>query len=276
MDYLGLSDFGLLDAIEVLIVAYLIYRILVLIRGTRAVRMAVGLILLFLFDIVARRIGMETVDWLLSTIFTYIAFAIIVLFAPEMRRALATLGRTAIFGGRPRVTERPFEEIITAVAAMSAKRCGAIIVIERSVGLRNYVQAGIEVDAIVSYDLLVSIFHIESPMHDGAVIIQGDRVAAASCFLPLTQNPRLLRQTGSRHRAAIGISEESDAVAIVVSEESGAISLAIGGKITKRMDATNLRCQLEDYLQPLHPSRQETHPAGDAVGGENFAERAPE
>lgn len=247
MDFL--SGFELRDAIDILIVAFLIYRVLLLLRGTRAVRVALGLLLVFVVYSGARWMELRTLDWLLSNIFTYIVFAIIVLFQSELRRMLASIGQTPFFRGLARSTPRqPLDDIVAACTAMAAERRGALLVFERAVGLRNYVDQGIQLDAVISYDLLFSIFHKENPLHDGAVLVQSDRIAAASCFLPLTTNPRLSRELGSRHRAAIGISEETDAVALVVSEETGTISIAVNGRVTRRLDAATLRRRLHELL----------------------------
>ena len=163
------------------------------------------------------------------------------------------------------VSKEPLDDIISAATAMAAERRGALIVFERHVGLRNYVDQGIPLDARITYDLLFSIFHPETPLHDGSVIIQGDRVAAASCFLPLTTNPRLSRDLGSRHRAAIGISEETDAVALVVSEETGGISLAVGGKVMRRLDAATLHRRLTDLLMVREPEGASDKAAADGT-----------
>ena len=276
MDFLSLGDFGINDAIDILIVSFILYRILLLIQGTRAVPMAVGLVLLFVFYNAARFLQLRSIDWLLTNVFAYFVFAVIVLFASEIRKFLATIGRTPLLYGVSRpVSEGPLDHVVTAVTTMAAELRGAIIVFERGVGLRNYVQAGIVLNADISYDLLVSIFHPESPMHDGAVIIQGDRIAAASCFLPLTRNPRLARELGSRHRAAIGLSEETDAVVVVVSEESGSISVAVDRRLTRRMDAAGLRGKLEKLLLPeaengkpvATPAADKTLTGGEAAEG---------
>ncbi len=264
MDLLNLLPWR--AVVDVLIVAAVLYRILLLIQGTRAVRIAVGLVVLFAAYGAANLLGLKTVDWLLSNLFTYFVFAIIVLFQSELRRALASLGRTPFF--RVLTAEapaKPLDDVVSACTAMAAQRRGALIVFERGVGLRNYVDQGIALDAVVSYDLLVTIFHPETPLHDGAVIVQGARVAAASCFLPLTTNPRLSRDLGSRHRAAIGISEETDALALVVSEETGTISIAFDGKITRRVDAATLRRRLGELL-PVREQPAAAAPAGGAEG----------
>lgn len=276
MDFLNLNQFGPATVFDIVIVAYVFYRLLLLIRGTRAVRMAVGLIVLFFFNIGARQLGLRTVDFLLSNVFTYIVFAIIVLFQSEIRRALSNLGRTPFFRAlQRRAAEEPFEDVVTAATAMASDRRGAIVVIERQVGLRNYIEGGIELDAAVSYDLLVSIFHPDSPLHDGAVIIQDGRLAAAACFLPLTLNPRLSRDLGSRHRAAIGITEETDAVAVVVSEETGTISLVVDGRITRRVDAAALRRKLRELCGPfLDMTSPEATDSAGTVSGDKATEGA--
>lgn len=257
-----LSQFEPRAAVDILIVAYVLYRSLLLIQGTRAVRVAVGIAVLFVFYGLATFFQLTTVDWALSHTFNYIVFAVIVLFQSELRRGLAGLGRTPFFSGLTKsMPAEPFEDVITAATAMASKRRGAIIVFERSVGLRNYVEKGIRLDALVSYDLLFSIFHTETPLHDGAVIIRGGRIAAASCFLPLTQNPRLSRDLGSRHRAAIGISEETDAVILVVSEETGSIGIAVDGKLTRRMDAATLRRRLRELLAVETTNPESSSPA---------------
>ncbi len=264
-----LTQFDLRAAIDILIVAYILYRVLLLIRGTRAVRVAVGLVVLSVFYGLANLFNLKTVDWALSNIFTYFVFAVIVLFQSELRRGLAILGRTPFFRDLTKsIQSEPFEDVISAATAMAAERRGAIFVFERTVGLRNYIDQGIQLDALISYDLLFSIFHTETPLHDGAVIIQGDRLAAASCFLPLTTNPRLSREMGSRHRAAIGISEETDAVALVVSEETGTISIAVDGRVTRRMDAATLRRRLRDLLVVASPAGAQ---AGSTSGDESPA-----
>ena len=247
MDFL--SQVELRQVVDVLLVAYVLYRILILIQGTRAVRVVVGLVLVFVAYTLANLLQLSTVVWLLSNVFTYIVLAVIVLFQSELRRGLAHLGRTAALRGLTAVIPtEPFEDIVSAATAMAAERRGAIIVFERAVGLQNYIDQGIMLDAKISFDLLISVFHPATSIHDGAVIVRGDRIAAASCFLPLTSNPRLSRDVGSRHRAAIGISEETDAVAVVASEETGSLALAVSGKITRGLDATSLGRRLRELL----------------------------
>jgi diadenylate cyclase len=193
---------------------------------------------------------LETVNWLLRTFMPYLVFGIIVVFQSEIRKVLAQLGKTPLPGvfGSPR-TEEVIDEVVLAGTTLAAQRTGAIVVIERDMGLRSYIETGIALDAYVTYDLLISIFNPGTPLHDGAVIVQGNRVAAAACFLPLTVNPQLSRELGSRHRAAIGVTEDTDALAVVVSEETGVISLVVGGRIRRDLDAASLKSALLDVLE---------------------------
>ena len=234
------------DVLDIAIVSVAIYEILKAIRGTRAVQMAVGLSLLVLVSYLSRWGHLETIDWLIRNSLGYIVFAIIVLFQADIRRALAHLGRAPFF--RYFLTtegaEETIEELAVAATQLSAQRIGAIIVIERQIGLRNYIEAGLPLDALLTYDLLVSIFQPKSPLHDGAVIVQNDRIATAACFLPLMINPLLARHLGTRHRAAIGLTEENDAVAIIVSEETGNISIALDGQLEGAFNAATLKARL--------------------------------
>jgi diadenylate cyclase len=193
---------------------------------------------------------LPTVNWAIRNLAGYIVFAAIVIFQSDIRRALAHLGRAPFvrYFTRPAATAETAEEVSVAAGMLSTQKVGAIIVIERQIGLRNYIESGIPVDATLTYDLLVTVFQPGSPLHDGAVIIQEDRIAAAACFLPLTVNPRLSRAMGTRHRAAIGLTEENDAVAIVVSEETGRISVAQNGEIEESLSVEQLRARLDALL----------------------------
>ena len=239
-----------LDLIDILIVAFLIYQLLQFIRGTHAVQMALGALVLVLLYWLSQLLHLETVNWLLRTFMPYLVFGIIVVFQSEIRKVLAQLGKTPLPGvfGSPR-TEEVIDEVVLAGTTLAAQRTGAIVVIERDMGLRSYLETGIALDAYVTYDLLISIFNPGTPLHDGAVIVQGNRVAAAACFLPLTVNPQLSRELGSRHRAAIGVTEDTDALAVVVSEETGVISLVVGGRIRRDLDAASLKSALLDVLE---------------------------
>src|SRR5262249_32863418 len=212
------------DLVDILVVSILIYEVLKLIRGTRAVQMALGGSVLVALFYGSRWSHLETTNWLIRNLAGYVVFAVIVLFQSDIRRALAHLGRAPFFRyfAKPESAEESIEELIVASSMLSKNRIGAIVALERQIGLRNYIEGGIPLDAVLTYDLLLSIFQRTSPLHDGAVIVQDDRVAAAACFLPLTVNPKLSKELGSRHRAAIGLTEENDSVAIVGSEEPGA------------------------------------------------------
>jgi diadenylate cyclase len=241
------------DVVDIMIVSLIIYELLKLIRGTHAVQMGLGIAVLVGMFYFSRGFQLETLNWLIRNVVGYVVFAAIVLMQGDIRRALVHIGRAPFFRmfrrlDRPAADDDVIEELIVTATSLSAKRTGALIVVERSIGLRNYIESGIPLDARLTYDLLISIFQPTSPLHDGAVIVQGDRVAAAACFLPLTINPRLSRELGSRHRAALGVTEENDAVAIVISEETGVISLVINGEIERSLEPAQLRLRLATLL----------------------------
>ena len=237
------------DVVDILIVSVIVYEVLKLIRGTHAAQMALGIAVIVAMFYFSRNFQLETLNWLIRNVVGYVVFAAIVLMQGDIRRALVHIGRAPFFRvfrrfERPATEDEVIEELVVAATTLAAKRTGALIVIERSIGLRNYIESGIPLDARLTYDLLVSIFQPTSPLHDGAVIVQNERIAAAACFLPLTINPRLSRELGSRHRAAIGLTEENDAVAIVVSEETGVISLVMNGEIDRTIPVEQLRARL--------------------------------
>jgi diadenylate cyclase len=261
-DILKRPSMGWWDLLDILVVSVLIYEVLKLIRGTRAVQMALGAAVFVALFYGSRWANLETVSWLVRTTAGYVVFAFIVLFQSDIRRALAHLGRAPFFRylAEAESAAESVEEIAVAASMLAAKRIGAIIAFERQIGLRNYVEGGIPLDAELTYDLLVSIFQQSSPLHDGAVIIQDDRVAAAACFLPLTVNPKLSKELGSRHRAAIGLTEENDSIAIVVSEETGIISVVVDGQIERGIDSDALRARLRSLL--LERKSQRVRPPG--------------
>ena len=236
--------------LDIVVVAVIIYQLLVFIKGTRAVQMALGLALIVVFFYFSRWIALETVSWMLTNILPYFVFVIIVIFQHEIRRALVRFGQAPLFGGFSTINRNEFyDEIVLAVRTLATNQTGALIVIERDIGLKTYIESGIALDAALSYDLLVSIFNPSVPLHDGAVIIQNRRIAAGACFLPLTVKPRLSKELGTRHRAAIGVTEETDAVAIVVSEETGAISFAHDGEMERYLDPDTLRQRLRNAFE---------------------------
>jgi diadenylate cyclase len=247
MNLLALPDVR--SALDILIIAILIYYLLKLLRGTRAVQMLVAIALLVLFYRGARWARLEMVEWLLTTLLPYVAIALIILFQPEIRRALSRFGRNLSMmkfsSHNPMAT---YDDIVMAAEHFSQNRIGALLVVERQAGLRTYIESGIPLDAKLSYDLLLSIFRPGSPLHDGAVIIEGSRVAAAGCFLPLSLNPMISKQLGTRHRAAIGITEDSDAVVVLVSEETGSISFASAGAIETNLTPDELSDRLIEMV----------------------------
>ncbi|CAN5402178.1 diadenylate cyclase CdaA [soil metagenome] len=241
---------GWWDLLDIAVVSLLIYEFLKLIRGTRAVQMAVGSLLIVGLFYISQLAPLQTLNWLIRNMLVYVAFAAIVIFQSDIRRALAHFGQAPFFRyfAKLESADETIEELVVASTMLSAQRIGAIVVVEREIGLRNYIESGIPLDATLTYDLLVTIFQRHSPRHDGAVIVQENRVAAAACFLPLTVNPRLSRDLGTRHRAAIGLTEESDALAIVISEETGQISLALDGRIERDLTADDLRERIRSLI----------------------------
>ena len=247
--FLLARGFSWLDLLDILLVALIIYELLQFIRGTHAVQMAVGALVLVILYWTSRWADLETVNWLLRTFLPYLVFGIIVIFQAEIRKVLAHLGKTPLLGifSSHRKSE-VVDEVVLAATTLSSTKTGAIIVLEREMGLRSFIETGIALDATLTYDLLVNVFNPGTPLHDGAVIIQGDRVAAAACFLPLTVNPQLSPALGSRHRASIGVTEDTDAVAVVVSEETGLISLVAGGEIRRGLEGRTLKKALRETL----------------------------
>lgn len=221
--------FGLTAVLDILAVALVLYQLLQVVRGTRAAHILAGILTVVILYQVALSLGLETLRSMLASLAPYLGIAIIVLFQQEIRRGLGRLGRRRLLGGyhAPESTE----EILLAIGALSRDRTGALIVLERDAGLRTFVESGVRMDATVSRDLLLTIFMPGTALHDGAVIIQKDRISAAACFLPLSVRPEVSSRLGTRHRAGLGITEESDALALIVSEETGAISVASGGEM---------------------------------------------
>ncbi len=237
--------------VDIFLLAFVIYQLLLLIRGTRSVNVIIALgALAGIYVLTSPGLfGLDAINTVLGTFLAYVPIAIIVLFQNQIRRFLAQLGRNPVSAFMPRRREELLiEEVALAAASLASKRLGALIVIERDLGLRTFYETGIVLDAKVSYDLLMNIFTLRSPLHDGAVVIAEGRIKAASCYLPLTMNPNLSRTYGTRHRAAFGITEESDAIAVVVSEERGVISLVEGGELTEGLDARGLQRALRVAL----------------------------
>lgn len=237
------------DGVDVLAVAVVVYNLLLLIRGTRAVQVLLGIVFVGIVYYAARWMELVTLQTILESLLIALPFAIIVLFQQEMRRALANFGRNPLWGlARPQQAAAGFADIVLAATTLASRQTGGLIVIERLQGLRTYVENGIALDAVLSFDLLINVFTPDTPLHDGAVIVQDNRIAAAACFLPLSTNPSLSKELGTRHRAGLGISEETDAVAVVISEETGTISLACDGVMLRDLDGKALRNSLYKYL----------------------------
>lgn len=236
------------DALDIFIVSYVIYTAILLIRGTRAVQMLIGLFVVVLAYFGAQTFGLVTLNWLLTNVINYLVLIIIILFQHDIRRALTQFGRNPFFSQGNIEAPALIEEIIVACVLMANRRIGTLIAIERRTGLNHYIEIGVTLDAEVSKELILSIFSPRTPLHDGAVIIQQGRIAAAGCFLPLTVDPEIPKTLGTRHRAAMGLTEETDAVVIVVSEETGTISLVVEGNIHPNMDSTSLRNELQKLM----------------------------
>lgn len=246
---------SLISLIDILLVAFVLYKIMMLIKGTRAVQLLKGLAVLLLATTVSKWAQFYTINWMLEKAMTMVFVALPVVFQPELRRGLEQLGRGKFFL-RPLVilgtedTSRLVGEIVRAVQVLVKNKIGALIILERETGINDHIETGTLVDGIISAEFLINIFIPRSPLHDGAAIIRGDRLAAAGCFLPLSENPDLSKELGTRHRAALGLSELSDAVAIVVSEETGIVSVAVEGVLTRYLDDKTLKELLMNLLRP--------------------------
>jgi diadenylate cyclase len=265
-----ISTISGISVLDIVLVAILIYQFLTLVRGTRAAPMLVAVATLGLAFYFARLGELRTLNWLLSTLLPYVVFALIVVFQSEIRHALANLGsRISLMRSSNSVAD-VYDDIVLAANLFSQNQTGALIIIEREIGLRTYIESGVSLDARLSYDLLATIFRPSAPLHDGAVIVQRDRIAAAACFLPLSMNPILSTQLGTRHRAAIGITEETDAVAVIISEETGIISLAVAGSIERELTVERLRERLGVLLRRYAPSPSLPNPVE-----ESFVEEEP-
>ncbi len=243
------------DIFDIMIMTFVFYRLILIIRGTRAEQLVKGLIVLLLAMIISDYIGLDALHWTLRQTMTVGLIAIPIVFQPELRRALEHLGRGKIFrptywSWNPQDFDNMLDELGKAISVLVKKRIGALVVIERTTGLKDWVATGIPVEGVVSAELIINIFFPRSPLHDGAVIIQGNQIVAAGCYLPLTEDPNLSKELGTRHRAGIGITEISDAVAIIISEETGIISLAHDGVLTRYLDEKKLRILLGDLISP--------------------------
>lgn len=247
------------DAADILIVSFLIYKVMQLIRGTRAVPLIKGILLLVVTWALSTWLNLYTLRWLMNQIFTFGIVTILIIFQPELRRALEQLGRGRLFSRTFHSEDRDVQvwihEVIKAVNYLARRKIGALIVFERETGLSDYTDTGIKMESHLSAELLINVFIPNTPLHDGAVIIRGPQVVAAGCYLPLSENPFISKELGTRHRAGIGVTEVSDAVSIIVSEETGAVSLAIGGQLVHDIQEESLISKLFEELRPAVKAR---------------------
>jgi len=260
-EVMPLTTFRFSDIIDILVVTLIIYQVLILVRRTRAVQLVIGLGVLFAAYLVSVWLQLYTLQWLLSRVGLVVPLALLVLFQPELRRVLEQFGRGGVSlvgfttNGLDREARiRLINDVARAARILGSRKIGALIILERRVGLADFIETGIRIDGVATVQLLINIFFPNTPLHDGAVIIRGNRVLAAGCLLPLTERPGLSRALGTRHRAAIGITEETDAVSVVVSEETGTISLAREGRISRGLTEEELKASLLALSgpQPLH------------------------
>jgi diadenylate cyclase len=239
------------DIVDILIVAYVLYRILLMFKGTRTVQMLLGLFVIAGGYYVAQSLELYIISWVIRNLLAYFVFAIIVIFHPELRRILAQVGQNPFFRRLYGFEKsQVVDEIVRSTEWLSSRRIGALVVIERNIEVRNYVDTGVNIDGEVSKELLCSIFISGAPLHDGAVIIKGNRLVAAACFLPLTLSSNVSKELGTRHRAALGITEETDAVVVIASEETGSVSIAVSGEITRHLTSSELKQALKNLLEP--------------------------
>jgi diadenylate cyclase len=252
----SLSALDLTGIVDILVVSFLLYQCLMVVRGTRAGPILVGILVMVLLYRLALRVGLDALSWLLSSIVPYMGLAVIVLFQSEIRRTLARIGRKRWMGMIAGGFHAPesVSEIMLAVEQLSAEKIGALIVLERDIGLRTFIESGVRLEARLSRDLLISIFQPGLPLHDGAVIVQKERLAAAGCFLPLTTNRELSLKLGTRHRAAIGITEETDCLSLVVSEETGRVSLAAFGELVQGLSGAEVVDRINRHFGVQRPA----------------------
>lgn len=249
------KSIGILDVVDTALVAFFLYRIYLMLKHTRAAALVKGLIVLVFFMVLSRWLNLHVINWILEKLMTVVMIALPVVFQPELRRALEQIGRGRLFHKGTELDEQELEEVIgsvtSAAVVMAQRKVGALIVFERETGLEERTETGVQIDGLISDSLLLNIFEKDTPLHDGAVIIRGKRIVAASCLLPLTDARNLSQELGTRHRAALGISEQSDAVVLIVSEETGIISLAKNGELYRYLQADDVKELLRAaILQP--------------------------
>lgn len=250
MAFLTVESFLFLwrPVLEILFIWVLLYSLIRFFEGTRAVQVLMGLLILAIIFNIAKFLQLHTINWVLTKLFAAGVVAFLIIFQPELRRALARIGQNTLFGTFLK-KGGTIDEVVQAAEHLSRQKIGALIAIERDLGLKNYIESGLTLDAKVSAELLITLFFPNNPTHDGGVIIQGERIVSSGCLFPLSQNPQLARSLGTRHRAAVGLTEETDAVAVVVSEETGAISVSVYGKLTRDLEGEGLRRVLTNLFR---------------------------
>ncbi|TBL68358.1 diadenylate cyclase CdaA [Paenibacillus thalictri] len=255
-----IADISIKDIIDILIVSYVMYQLILLIRGTRAIQLLKGILVVVITWAISIWFKLNTLQWMMNQMFTFGVLAVIIIFQPELRRALEQLGRGTLFSRSTSEEDqeitRGIGELIKAVNYLSQRKIGALLVFERETGLTDYVESGIELRSVISSELLINIFIPNTPLHDGAVIIRKSTLMAAGCYLPLSENPFISKELGTRHRAAIGMSEVSDAISVIVSEETGQISLAMNGHIIRNIHEEALLSKLFEELKPKTNTKQ--------------------
>ncbi len=272
--YWVLSRLDLLDVVDILLVAVVIYAVLLLVRGTQAVQLLRGVILLALFvALIGSLAGLTAFNWLMRSTGQFLAVVVAIVLQPELRRALERLGRAgglAIWSSRDVELDRLVNALVSACRRLSERRHGALIVLERDTGLQDYVETGVELDALVADELLLTIFFPKTALHDGAVIVRGNRIVAAACVLPLAESLVADSHLGTRHRAAVGITEQTDAIAVVVSEETGTISIARNGRMVRHLDERRLRTLLQAMLTPPREGKGKSRRLLGKSGGDDL------
>ncbi|MDF2669956.1 MAG: YbbP [Paenibacillus sp.] len=267
-----IREIGINDVVDILIVSYVIYKLILLVRGTRAVQLLQGIFVVVLTWALSILFKLNTLKWMMDQMFTLGVLAIIIIFQPELRRALEQLGRGRLFSRSftnedQDITQR-IANILKAMNHLSKRKIGALVVFERNTGLGDYVESGIQIKSQITSELLINIFIPNTPLHDGAVIIRNSQIMAAGCYLPLSENPFISKELGTRHRAAIGMSEVSDAVCVMVSEETGQISLALNGQIVRDIKEESLISKLYEELRPKTKAKEKA-PFWKRKGGTN-------
>ena len=238
------------NVLDILIVAFVFYWVYNFLSNTRAIQLLKGVIIIFIIAVLSKFLRLDTLDWLISNLTTYLVISVIILFQPELRRLITQFGQRNWISNSALVDTFPLDEIVNAVFSMSEDRIGSLIVIERNTGLKSYVESGIPVNSIISEEIIRTIFHPLTPLHDGAIIIQEGKIASAACYLPLSDSKQLRKYHGARHRAALGIAEETDALVLITSEETGNISIMVNGKMIYKIKVSDMKNLILFYMNP--------------------------